>query len=400
LFFKCAGPSFIKLGQLLANRPDLVGKNLSAILSSFQDNLPPFSFKKAVKIIESEFSQPISKIFAELSPNPVASASIAQVHKAKTFDGNVVAVKILRPNIIRLIKRDIVTLELLAILVGIFSAYLKAKLLDIANLLKICSEKELDFFLEGSASAELKEKLSNVKGFYIPKIYWQLVSKKVLTMEWIDGVPFSNHQAIFEAIADGGFSKAEIAKNLVNSYFNQVYVHGFFHADMHQGNLFLMKNGDIAAVDFGIVGSIDKKTRIAITEIIIAFLDRNYQRVAKLHIEGGFVPRDIDLSEFVLSCRVIGELVVDRAVGQVSMAKLLEHLLKMTRKYEMETKPELLLLQKAMMLLEGVGVFLDKDLNIWNLSRPFVKEWAAKNIGFDAKIRDFAFELLKMFRQR
>ena len=160
-----------------------------------------------------------------------------------------------------------------------------------------------------------------------------------------------------------------------------------------------MGNGDIAAVDFGIVGSIDKKTRIAITEIIIAFLDGNYQKVAKLHIDAGFVPDDIDLNEFVLSCRVIGELVVGRAVGQVSMAKLLEHLLKMTRKYQMKTKPELLLLQKAMMLLEGVGVFLDKDLNIWDLSKPFVKEWATKNIGFDAKIRDFAVELLEIFKK-
>ena len=398
-FLKFAGPSFIKLGQLLANRPDLVGEDLSCTLSGFQDRLPPFSFKQVIKIVESEFGQSIEKLFSEIAILPAASASIAQVHKAKTLGGDVVAVKIIRPNISRLITRDIATLKLLAFLVGVFSSYFKVKLLDVANLLEICSEKELDLFLEGSAAAELKEKLSNVAGFYIPQIYWQLVSTKVLTMEWIDGVPFSNHRAIFDAVQNNGLNKIDIAKNLVNSYFNQVYVHGFFHADMHQGNLFLMKNGDIAAVDFGIVGSIDKKTRIAITEIVIAFLERNYQKVAKLHIDAGFVPADIDLNEFVLSCRVIGELVVGRAVGQVSMAKLLGHLLKMTRKYQMKTKPELLLLQKAMMLLEGVGVILDKDLNIWNLSKPFVKEWAIKNIGFDAKIRDFAIEILGIFKK-
>jgi len=299
-FLKLAGPSFIKLGQLLANRPDLVGDALSAQLSGFQDNLSPFAFNKAIKIIESEFGKSIDELFAEISPIPIASASIAQVHKAKTLEGDVVAVKILRPNIAYLVKRDIATLRLLAFLVGVVSTYLKTKLLDIAQLLEICSEKELDLLLEGSSATELKEKLFDVSGFYIPKIYWQLTSKKVLTMEWIDGVPFSNHKIILQTIENCGLDKIVIASNLVNSYFNQVYVHGFFHADMHRGNLLLMKNGNIAAVDFGIMGSIDKKTRIAITEIIIAFLDKNYQKVAKLHIDAGFVPDNIDLNGFIL----------------------------------------------------------------------------------------------------
>ncbi len=398
-FLKFSAPSFIKLGQLLANRPDLVGDDLALQLSSFQDCLPSFSFKKIVKIIESEFSQPLEKIFAEFDPIPVASASIAQVHKAKTIDGDIVAVKVLRPNIKALIRRDIATLRLLAFFAGLISVYFKEKILNIIELLDACSQKELDLFCEAAAAAELKEKLVDVKGFYVPKVYWGLVSNKVLATDWIDGVPFSNREAIYKAILDSGFDKVEIARNLVVSYFNQVYVHGFFHADMHGGNLFLMKNGDIGVVDFGIMGSIDKKTRIAITEIVIAFLDRDYKKVAQLHIDAGLVPANIDINEFVLSCRVIGELVVDKAVGQVSMAKLLENLLKMTRKYNMQTKPELLLLQKTMMLVEGIGMFLDKDLNIWDLAKPFVKEWAKSNIGFDAKIRDFVLDILGVIKK-
>ena len=394
-FLKFAGPTFIKLGQLLANRSDLVGDDLANILGEFQDRLPAFSFKKVQKIIEGEFKKPLDKIFLEFNRSPVASASVAQVHKAKTFSGNVVAVKILRPNIVRIVRKDIATLKLMALGVGIFSAYLKEKFLNIAELLEDCSKKELDLHFEAAAAAELKDKLSDVRGFYIPKIYWQISTSKVLVLEWIDGIAFSDKGAILNS----GFDRREIAKNLVVSYFNQVYVHGLFHADMHLGNLFLMKNGDIAAVDFGIVGSIDKKTRIAIAEILMAFLKQDYRKVAKLHIDAGLVPGDVNIEEFALSCRIIGEVVVGKSVGEISMAKLLANLLKMTKKYKMETRPELLLLQKTMMLVEGVGVFLDKNLNIWDLARPFVKEWATKNISFDAKIRDVAAELVRMFKK-
>ncbi len=388
-FLKSSGPTFIKLGQLLSNRPDLIGDDLALCLADFQDKLPAFPFWKVKKIIEKQLGKPIDQLFLEFSAKPVAAASIAQVHKAKLFDGSSVAVKIIRPNISKIFKRDIATLKLLAFLVGIFSKYLKEKLSNVAEVLEDCSHKELDLHFEASAASDLKEKLQDVAGFYIPKIYWQFVSNDVLVLEWIDGIAFSDKQAILNS----GFDRREIAKNLVVSYFNQVYVHGLFHADMHSGNLFLMKNGCIAAVDFGIVGSIDKKTRIAIAEILIAFLKRDYTKVARLHINAGLVPSNINFEEFVLSCRMIGEVAVDKAVGEISMAKLLMNLLKMTKKYQMKTKPELLLLQKTMMLVEGVGIFLDKDLNIWNLAKPFVSEWAKKNIGFDAKIRDFVVEM-------
>lgn len=392
-FFKNAGPTFIKLGQLLANRPDLVGEDISESLSRFQDKLPAFPYSQVKKIIEKQLEKPIGKLFLEFDEKPVAAASIAQVHKARTFDGEFVAVKIIRPNIGKIFKRDIATLKLMAFFVGIFSKFSKEKMLNIVELMEDCSGKELDLHFEAAAAEEVKENLMNVKGFYIPKIYWNLSNDRVLTMEWIDGIAFSDKKAILNS----GFDRKKIAENLVVSYFNQVYVHGLFHADMHMGNLFLMNNGDIAAIDFGITASIDKKTRIAIAEIIIAFLNRDYRKVASLHIKAGLVPSNINLEEFTLSCRIIGKSTVGKAVGEVSMAKLLANLFKMTKKYQMKTKPELLLLQKTMMLVEGVGVFLDKDLNIWKLAEPFVKEWAIDNIGFDAKIRDFVVEIIEKF---
>ncbi|MFT6332883.1 MAG: ubiquinone biosynthesis protein [Lentimonas sp.] len=394
LFIKYAGVTFIKLAQLMANRPDLIGDDLASYLSYFQDKLPPFSFKKVQKIIEKQLGKPINKLFLEFNKNSVAAASIAQVHKAKTFEGEYVAVKVVRPNIGKLFRRDIATLKLLAFIIGVFSKYFKEKIINIIEVLEDCSSKELDLHFEAAAASEIKENLKDVKGFYIPEIYWNLSSDRVLTSEWIDGIPFSNK----EAILNSGFDKKKIAENLVISYFNQVYVHGLFHADMHLGNLFLMKNGDITAIDFGITGSIDRNTRIAIAEILIAFLNKDYQRVAKIHIRAGLVPENVNLEEFTLSCRIIGQSTVGKAVGDVSMAKLLANLLKMTKKYNMQTRSELLLLQKTMMLVEGVGVFLDKDLNIWKLSEPFVKEWATKNIGFDAKIKDFVMEMVERLR--
>jgi len=394
-FFRSSGPTFVKLGQLLANRPDLIGDDLAMCLSDFQDKLPAFSFKKVKKIIEIQFARPIEKLFLEFDINPAAAASIAQVHKARTLAGDVVAVKIVRPGIDRFFKRDIATLRLLGFLIGLGSRYYKGKLINVVEVLEGCSYKELDLHFEAAAACKMRDQLKNLTGFYIPKIYWELSGDRVLTLEWIDGIAFSDRKAILGS----GFDKRLVAKNLVVSYFNQVYVHGLFHADMHLGNLFLMKNGDIAAIDFGIVGSIDKKTRIAIAEILMAFLKRDYDRVASLHIEAGFVPSNVNFEEFSLSCRIIGEVAVGKAVGEISIAKLLANLLKMTKKYQMETRPELLLLQKTMMLVEGVGVFLDKDLNIWDLARPFVEEWATKNIGFDAKIRDFVVEMFDVLKK-
>ncbi|MBU6140719.1 MAG: 2-polyprenylphenol 6-hydroxylase [Proteobacteria bacterium] len=378
-FLNAAGPSFIKLGQVLSIRPDLVGEKLATTLSSFQDSLAPFSAK---------FDEDFLKNFFEFNPKPVASASIAQVHKAKLKTGEDVAVKILRPRIAQIMARDISTLRIIAkFLPRIFS--------DIADLLAQVSKSELDLLLEAANASKLREDLKGVKGFYVPTIFWKFSSEKILVLEWLDGIPFSNSQAIKNSSHD----KKQIAQNLVVSYFNQVYVHGFFHGDMHPGNLFLLKNGDIGVVDFGIMGKLDKKTRLAVAEILIGFLHKDYQRVAQLHVDVGLVPKDTDIDGLALSCRKIGETVVGLNVSDISIAKLLTSLITMTRDYKMETRPDLLLLQKTVLVVEGVGVTLDPDLNIWELARPWVAEWAKKNIGFDAKIRDAFVDLFELARK-
>jgi ubiquinone biosynthesis protein len=394
-FFNFAGPSFIKLGQLLSVRADLVGKQVALTLTKFQDCLKPFSHKKVINILHQEFGDDFDKIFKEFNFTPVASASIAQVHKARLHNDLEVAVKILRPNIHKTMMRDISTLRLLTKICYLFSKFLAKTFKDVGDLLDQTAIYELDLLHEGANGSKLHDDMIGAKGFYVPQIFWQYSSTKILVIEWIDGIPFSNS----EAIANCKFDKKILAENLVLSYFRQVYVHGFFHADMHPGNLFLKENGDIAVVDFGIMGKIDRKTRIAVAEVLIGFLHRQYRHVAEIHIKAGFVPANTNIDDLALSCRKIGEMIVGANVIDISIAKLLTSLIEMTREYQMETKPELLLLQKTLMLVEGVGVTLDPDLNIWDLARPWVKEWAKTNIGVDAKIRDALSDLLGLAKK-
>jgi ubiquinone biosynthesis protein len=385
----------MKLAQLLSVRSDLVGIKIAKILSEFQDKIPPFSQNNLQKILDVELGDNFNKIFQEFDFNPIASASIAQVHFAKLQTGENVAVKILRPSIKKTMSRDISTLKIIIKIVGFFSKFLSKTLSDIAELLDQTAKYELDLLREAANGSKLRDDLKGVRGFYVPQIYWQYSSEKILISERIDGIAFSDEMAI----KNSPFDKKIIAENLVLSYFQQVYVHGFFHADMHPGNLFLMKNGDIAVVDFGIMGKIDKKTRIAVAEVLIGFLNRDYRRVAEIHVEAGFVSIDANIEDLALSCRKIGEMIVGVDVKDISIAKLLTALIEMSKDYKMETKPELLLLQKTLLLVEGVGMTLDSNLNIWNLARPWVKEWAKTNISLDAKIIDFLRELFNKIKK-
>ena len=395
LFFKLAGPSFIKLGQILSVRSDLIGDEMAMVLSQFQDRMKPFSEDKLFKILNKEFANNFDDIFKDFNYQAVASASIAQVHKATLKNNQEVAVKILRPNIEKIMRRDISTLKLLATIIKIFSPFLSKTFFDISELLYQTSRYELDLLHEAANGSKLRENLKNVQGFYVPEIFWKISSQKILVIEWLSGVAFSNKEAINKT----KFDKKKIAENLVISYFNQVYADGFFHADMHPGNLFLLANGDIGVVDFGIMGKIDRKLRIGLAEILISFLHKEYNRIAELHIELELVPANTNIDDLALSCRKIGEMIVDNDVKDISVAKLLTDLIKMTRDYKMATKPELLLLQKTLLLVEGVGVTLDKNLNMWELSRPWVKEWARTNIGFDAKIRDATIDIFKIIKK-
>ncbi len=389
-FLNHAGPSFIKLGQSLAARPDLVGKDMANVLSGFQDKMKPFSQKKVKDILKKEFGEDYIDSFTNFDYNPKASASVAQVHKATLKNGDEVAVKILRPCVRRTVKRDIITLDLIIKFIFLFSKDLASGLRDVSLVLRKCYETELDLNREAANAILLKKNMADVAGYYVPKIYRELTTSRILTSQWIHGIAFSDHEAILASKHD----KKAVAKNLVISHFNQAYRDGFFHADSHHGNLFLMENGDIAVVDFGIMGTIDKKLRIAIAEILIAYLDKNYAKVAKIHVEAGLVPKDADLVGLELACRKIGDRMVGVSIKDISLASMLTDLIEMTSKYKMSTKPELLLLQKTIILVEGVGVMLDPELNIWNIAKPWVKNWAIKNISFDAKIRDAVVDFI------
>lgn len=395
-FLKFCGPTFIKLGQILSCRPDLIGDKMAEILANFQDKLPPSDFRQIKKTLTQAYGKNYQKIFLQFNKKPVASASIAQVHKAIILDEKgkkeiAVAVKILHPKIRKIFARDIATLEIIVKLIRPFSYFFHKTFSDIALLLKETSRNELDLLREAAAASKLKENLKNAKGFIVPQVHWHISSESILVTDWIDGIPFSNKTQI----AKTTFNKKTLAKNLVNSYFEQVYENGFFHADMHPGNLFLTKKGEIAVVDFGIIGIIDKQTRIAVAEILMSFLQEDYTKIAKIHINAGLIPANTNIEDFALSCRIIGKSIVGNSIKDISLAKLLGNLLKMTKEYKMQTRPELLLLQKTLMLIEGVGLMLDEDLNMWDLARPWMKNWAKRNIGFDAKIRDHLFENIK-----
>ncbi|MCE2687491.1 MAG: AarF/UbiB family protein [Rickettsiales bacterium] len=394
-FLYSAGPSFIKLGQTLATRPDLIGTKLAKILAKFQDKLPPFSKSQVKKALEKEFSKTFYQIFLDFEFNPIASASIAQVHRAILHNKELVAVKILRPNIAKVINRDIITIKILAKFLQIFDKFLAKFLVDISNLLVETSISELDLLKEAANGSKLKEDLKNISGFYVPKIFWKFSSKNILVTEWIEGTALSDQEKLNKI----NFDRPQVAQNLVISYFNQVYINGFFHGDMHPGNLFLMKNNDIAVVDFGIMGIIDKKTRLAIAQILLGFVNRDYENVAKLHIEAGLVKENVNLESLAISCRKIGETIVDVSVEELSLSKLISALIDLTKEYQMDTKPNLLLLQKTLMLVEGVGVMLDPKLNMWNIARPWVKDWAVKHLGLDARICEATSDILLSFKK-
>jgi ubiquinone biosynthesis protein len=394
VFLKSSGPVFIKLGQFLSVRPDLVGEKLSKLLSKFQDNLKAFSSKKAINYIENIYQEDISNIFKNFKEDPIASASIAQTHKAVLKNGELVAVKILRPNIEKIIKIDLLTIKIITLILAIFSKHIRSIRRDILKPLENSLSKEVNLLLEASSSSKVKDILSGYDQFIIPKIHWDLTRKDILIMQWIEGIRFSDKKAI----ENSDFDKKLLAKNLVIGFFHQAYQAGFFHADMHPGNLILTKEGKIALIDFGIIGILDKKTRIVITQIFINFLKRDYQKVAELHLEAGLIAKNTDLEEFALYSRILGETITDKKVSDVPLILIFSKLIEMMQKYNMKSNENLLLLQKTITLIEGIALSLDKDVNIWEIAKPWMEDWAKRNISFDAKIRDNFLEFAEDIR--
>ncbi len=396
LALQAMGPSFIKLGQALSTRADLIGEAVATDLSSLQDRLPPFPASEARRTIEMELGRPVGLLFREFDDRPIAAASIAQVHLAVTSEGEDVAVKVLRPGIVAAFNRDLDLFLWLARLIERTRPSLRRlRPVAVVETLAETVRQEMDLRFEAAGAAELRENFAGDPTFHVPRVDWARTSQKVLTLERVSGIRVDDRAALIEA----GHDVHVIMANAAGAFFNQVFRDGFFHADLHPGNLFIDAKGAIVVVDFGIMGRLDRKTRYYLADMLLAFLQGDYRRVAEVHFEAGYVPARQSLEAFAQACRSIGEPILGRPLHEISLGRLLAQLFQVTEQFQMETQPQLLLLQKTMVLAEGVGRLLDPTVNMWTLARPLIEEWMRENRGPEARLRDAAAEMMAVLER-
>ncbi len=376
------GPSYIKLGQFLATRPDVIGAKRAFELKALQDKLPPFPQAEAEAIVASELGKPVSKLFKFFGP-AVAAASIAQVHKAETHDGKIVAVKILRPDVERRFANDIASFAFAARQAVRFSKEgRRLRPIEAVAMLETSMVHELDLRMEAAALSEVAQNSKDDPGFRVPEVQWGLSAKRVLTTEWIDGTPMAN----VEALRTRGLDLAALGDTVIQSFLRHAIRDGFFHADMHQGNLFVDPVGNLVALDFGITGRLSESDRVFLAEILYGFITRNYRRIAQVHFDAGYVPQTEDVETFAQALRAIGEPIMDLPAGEISMSRLLTQLFEVTEQFNMQAQPQLLLLQKTMVVTEGVARSLNPNLNIWKTGEPVVRSWIERKLGPLGKI--------------
>jgi len=381
------GPTYVKLGQFLATRPDVVGTVIARDLESLQDKMAPFPQEEAEAAVAAALDKPLSTIYATFCP-AVAAASIAQVHRAEieTSAGRKpVAVKVLRPGIERRFKSDLDAFFFAARKAEAFSAEARRlRLIETVSTLARSVAIEMDFRLEAAAASEMAENTKEDADFRVPTVDWDRTAREVLTLEWIDGVRLNDHGAL-EA---KGFDPPALGRKVIQSFLRHALRDGFFHADMHPGNLFVDDDERLIAVDFGIMGRLGPKERRFLAEILFGFITRDYQRTAQVHFDAGYVPRHHSVESFAQAIRAIGEPIHNRTAEDISMAKLLMLLFEVTGLFDMRTRPELLLLQKTMVVVEGVARSLDPKLDMWTTADPVVREWIARNLGPVGRLED------------
>ena len=390
------GPAAIKLGQALATRPDLVGDVAAANLLQLQDSLPPEPFPAIKAAIERALEAPVESLFSSIDPVSVGAASIAQVHRAVTTEGRVVAIKVLRPGIEEEFAAALETYEWAAthveLLGGDEAVRLRPRLV-VAHF-RQWTTRELDLQREAASASELKEKMVAEPGFYVPEIDWRRTARRVMTLEWLDGIKLSDRGALIAA----GHDPKALAAILVRAFLRQAVIDGYFHADLHQGNLFALPDGRVAAIDFGIMGRIDRRARMWLAEILYGLITGNYDRVAEIHFEAQYVPPHHNVAEFATALRAVGEPIRGLPVKQISVSRMLEGLFAITRDFNMPTQPHLLLLQKTMVMEEGVATALDPDINMWETAEPFLKEWLRSELGPEAYYADRIVETVRAFK--
>ena len=368
------GTSFIKLGQFLSTRPDIIGDKLASNLEKLQDRVPPFPAHTAKQILKRNLGEENYNLIINFS-EPVAAASIAQVHKAQINDNGTikdVAIKILRPNIKKIFNDQIEALMLLAYIIeNLNNKTKRLRLVEVVFLLKQITNHEMDLRFEAAAANEYAENTKNDVGFSVPKIYWNFTSEEVLTLDWVEGISIRERNKLEEK----NINIKLIASDVIQHFLRHAVRDGFFHADMHQGNLFINENGQIVPVDFGIMGRVDKINRRFLAEILYGFIQRDYKKVAEVHILAGLVPKNTQMESLSQALRSIGEPIFGQKVKDISGGKLLKQLFDITEKFNMQTQPQLLMLQKTMVVVEGVARKLNPDTNIWDTSKPVLEKW-------------------------
>lgn len=379
------GPAYIKFGQVMSTRPDVVGDELAGQLRVLQDRLPPFPFDEARAEVERELAQPLEALFSEFSP-PVAAASLAQVHRARLrATGEEVAVKILRPGVERAFRRDVDAFRFAARTLDLLvPSARRLRPRDVIAHFEGVVRGELDLRLEAAAASEFADNTAKDEGFRVPAVRWALSGRRVMTLDWVEGIGAADVAALDAA----GHDRPALAARVLQLFLRHALRDGYFHGDMHQGNLKVDAQGRLVAYDFGIMGRIDEYTRRVYAEIIWGFIRRDYRRIAEVHFEAGYVPPDRDVAEFAQALRAVGEPIFGMDASRISMGRLLAHLFEVTERFGMQTRTELILLQRTMVVVEGVARTLDPRMNIWDGAGPVVEGYIRDELGPVAVTRD------------
>lgn len=382
---KSCGPAMVKLGQILATRPDLVGEQAATDLTQLQDDLPAVPWPQIEQELDVTLAGGWRAHFQAIDPVPIGSASIAQVHRALLPDGTAVALKVLRPGIEARFQAAIASYAWAAAhLERLGGEFARLKPRVVIETFRHWTLAELDLRREAGNASELRESLRAEPGIQVPAILWGQTTRRTLAMEWVDGVKLTDRQAIDALPID----RPTIAAHLVRGFLHQAIGQGFFHADLHQGNILLTGDGQLVLVDFGIMGRLDRRARIYLAEILYGLIVGNYRRVAEIHFEAGYVPPHHDIAAFATALRAVGEPIRGRHANDISVANLLDGLFAITREFDMVVQPHLLLLQKTMVMVEGVALSLDPKVNMWDLTQPYVQRWMRDELGPEARLAD------------
>ena len=378
------GPIFVKFGQMLSTRRDLLPPDLADELALLQDRVPPFPTAQAIRLLEDFYGKPVDEVFQDFERTPVASASVAQVHFARLPDGTEVAVKVLRPGIQRVIEHDLALLEVAAVLLEkIWPEGRRLKPREVVAEFSKYLHDELDLMREAANCSQLRRNFKDSPLLIVPEVYWDWCGTEVMVMERMHGVPISQTQALLAQ----GTDLSELSRAGVEIFFTQVFRDGFFHADMHPGNIFVHRDGRYIALDFGIMGTLNEVDKNYLAQNFLAFFNRDYRRVALAHIEAGWVPAKTRVDEFEAAIRTVCEPIFDKPLKDISFGKTLLRLFQTARRFEMEVQPQLVLLQKTLLNIEGLGRQLDPDLDLWKTAKPFLQRWMNERMGWRALLR-------------